>query len=367
MKFKLGILFFLLLVLFFSCKEEVKVLRIGALIPQSGSMEPYGRNVKNGLNLALNQINEQGGIGGRTLDIIFEDDASDEKVAVQKANQLIKDGVPAIIGGVSSNLALAVAPVCQAAKVVFISPTASSPKLSGAGNYVFRNYPSDTLEGKVMANYAVRRMKVRSVAVLYIDNDYGQGLMQVFNDTFTGLGGVLTVQKSYAQGTTNFSDVVKGVKAAPADAVYLIGYYSEIAAMVQELKKQKVESKIISVEGVAQPIILEIASDAAEGLVYPQPPYTPDSPDAAIQKFVSSYKTRFNTKPDIDAAFSYDALRILAKAIEKCQNYPVDLRDRVADTNMKGLIGDIAFDSNGDVDITPKMFQITGGKFVPLE
>jgi ABC-type branched-subunit amino acid transport system substrate-binding protein len=121
------------------------------------------------------------------------------------------------------------------------------------------------------------------------------------------------------------------------------------------------------VEGVAQPIILEIAAEAAEGLVYPQPPYSPDSPDAAIQKFVSSYKQKYGTKPDIDAAFSYDALRIVARAIEKCQNYPTDLRARIADTNMKGLIGDIAFDGNGDVDITPRMFHIAGGKFMPLE
>lgn len=367
MKLKLGISFLVLLAVFFSCKEEVKVLRIGALIPMSGTLEPYGRNVKNGLTLALNQINDANGINGKKLDIIFEDDGSDEKVAAQKADALIKQGVPLIIGGITSPVALAVAPICERSKVVFLSPAASSPKLTTAGNYIFRNYPSDTLEGKVMAEYAVRRMQVKSVAVLYIDNEYGQGLMDVFNDTFTGLGGEITIQKSFTQGQTDFAALVKEVKGRPADAVYIIGYYSEIAGILQELKKQKVESKVISVEGVAQPIILEIASDAAEGLVYPQPPYSPDSKDAAIQKFVSSYKAKFNTKPDIDAAFSYDALRIVAKAIEKCQNYPVDLRDRMADTSMKGLVGDIAFDSNGDVDITPKMFHILGGQFVPLE
>lgn len=366
-KYYCAFLFLILLAFFVACKEEVKILRIGALIPQSGSLEAYGRNVKNGLTLALNQINDSGGIGGKKLDILFEDDASDEKVAVQKANSLIKEGVPIIIGGVTSSVALAIAPVCEANKVVFLSPTASSPKLTGAGNYVFRNYPSDSLEGKVMANYAVRRMQIRSVAVLFIDNDYGQGLMDIFNDTFTGLGGEITVQKSFKQGATNFVDIVKEIKSRPSDAVYIIGYYSEIAGIVQELKKQKVESKIISVEGVAQPIILEIASDAAEGLVYPQPPYSADSQDPAIQKFVSSYKAKFGTKPDIDGAFSYDALRIVAKAIEKCQKYPTDLRDRMADTNMKGLIGDITFDSHGDVDISPRMFQIHDGKFVPLD
>ena len=367
MKLKLGISFLVLLAFILSCKEEVKVLRIGALIPQSGTLEAYGRNVKNGLMLALNQINDMGGVNGKKLDIIFEDDGSDEKIAVEKANALIKQGVPVIIGGVTSNVALAIAPVCESNKVVLLSPSASSPKLTKAGSYVFRNYPSDSLEGKIMAEYAVRHMKIKSVAVLYIDNDYGQGLMDVFNDTFTGIGGEITIQKSFTQGQTDFAAIVKEVKGRPSDAVYIIGYYTEIAGILHELKKQKVESKIISVEGVAQPIILEIAAEDAEGLVYPQPPYSPDSPDAAIQKFVSSYRAKYGTKPDIDAAFSYDALRIVAKAIEKCQKYPVDLRDRMADTGMRGLAGDITFDSNGDVDITPKMFQIQGGKFVPLE
>lgn len=367
MRVKFCAAFLILFAIFFACKEEVQVYRIGALVPQSGTLEPYGRNVKNGLMLALSQVNEGKGPKDKKLDIVFEDDASDEKVAAQKADALIKQGVPLIIGGVTSPVALAVAPVCQSAKVVFLSPSASSPKLSGAGSYIFRNYPSDTLEGKVMANYAVRRMKIRSVAVLYIDNEYGQGLMDVFNDTFTGLGGEITVQKSFAQGETKFADLVKEVKSRPADAVYIIGYYAEIAGIVHELKKQKVESKIISVEGIAQPIILEIASEDAEGLVYPQPPYSPESDDPAVQKFVASYKAKFGTKPDIDAAFAYDALRIVARAIEKCQNYPADLRDRIADTNFRGLVGDIVFNSSGDVDIEPRMFTIHDGKFQPLE
>ena len=368
MKSRFWILLLLVTACLVACKEEPKVLRIGALIPQSGTLEPYGRNVKNGLLLALSQINDAGGIGGKKLDILFEDEKSDDAVAVQRAKDLIKQGgVPLIIGGVTSSVALAVAPVCESNKVVLLSPTASSPKLTGAGTYVFRNYPSDTVEGKVMAEYAVRRMKVRSVSTLYIDNEYGQGLMNVFHETFGKLGGTSVLEKSFAQGATDFVDIVKEVKANPSDAVYIIGYYSEIAAILQELKKQEVNSKIISVEGVAQPIILEIASEAAEGLIYPQPPYSPDSQEPAIQKFVSSYKAKFGTKPDIDAAFSYDALRIVAKAIEKCQNYPQDLRDRMADTNMRGLIGDIAFDSNGDVDITPHIFKISEGRFVPVE
>lgn len=355
-------------ILTFACSEEPKVYRVGAMVPLSGSLEAYGRNMKNGMTLALDEINAAGGIKGKKLDILFEDDRSTEKIAVSKSEELIKNAhVPAIIGGANSNITLAMAPVCEKNKVVLLSPAASSPKLSGFGRYVFRNYPSDTEEGKVMAQYAVRRMRIRTVSIVYIDNDYGQGLEGVFKDTFTSLGGAVSIAKPYPPNTTDFVAVVKELKANPTDGVYIIGYYTEIAAFLQEVQKQKLTSKLLSVEAVAQPMILEIAPEAAEGLTYPQPPYNPDSTDPEIQKFVAAYRAKFPTKPDLDAAFSYDAIKIVAKAIENCRTYPQDLRDRIADTNYKGITGDISFDANGDVDITPHIFQIKDGKFVPVQ
>lgn len=369
MKSLVGILFCLVAVIgIFACEEELKVYRVGAVIPLSGSAEAYGRNVKNGLTLALDEINGKGGIKGKNMDILFEDDRSDERSAKNKADGLIHNSeVPLIIGGVTSSIALAIEPVCEKSKVVLLSPTASSPKLSGIGQYFFRNYPSDTLEGRIMAEYAIRRMKVRSVAILYIDKEYGQGITQVFKERFTGLGGVVTFEKAYPEGTTNFTDYIKEIKSSPPDSIYLPGYYTEVAAALKEIQAQKVSAKLMSTQGMAQPMILEIAGDAAEGVVYPQPPFDPDNKSPEIQKFVAAYKAKFPTKPDIDAAFSYDALQIVAKAIENCANYPQDLRSRIADTNYKGITGDVAFGSNGDVDITPRMFQIKGGQFVPLE
>ncbi len=374
MKLRYGLILFLLLAFTITaCKQEAKIYRIGAELPLSGPMEDYGRNVKNGLMLALEEINAAGGIKrrgeseGKKIDIIFEDDGTDEKKAVEKTKSLMKSArVPLIIGGVTSGIALAIAPICEAEKIVLLSPTASSPKLSGAGQYIFRNYPSDALEGKVMAEYAVRHMNVRNVAIFYIDNEYGQGLMNVFKERFTGLGGLIAMEYPYTQGTTDFVAPVKQLKAKPPDAIYVIGYYAEIAAIMKEIRKQKVESKIISVEGLVQPLVLETAAEVVEGVIYPQPHYNPESPDPKIQEFVKAYRTKFNTKPDIDAAFSYDALRIVAKAIEQSANYPVDLRDRIADVSMRGIIGDISFDANGDVDIRPEIFQIKGGKFVPV-
>src|SRR5262245_5280495 len=175
MKSWIGVFFVIIAIITVSCNEELKVYRIGAVIPLSGSLEAYGRYMKNGITLALDEVNAAGGIKGKKLDVLFEDDTSTEKMTVTKAEELIKTPqVPVIIGGATSNLTLGMAPVCEKNKVVLLSPAASSPKLSGIGQYIFRNYPSDTKEGKVMAEYAVRRMKIRTISIVYIQNDYGQ-------------------------------------------------------------------------------------------------------------------------------------------------------------------------------------------------
>jgi branched-chain amino acid transport system substrate-binding protein len=355
-----------LVILSFACKEEVQVYRIGAVIPTSGAFDAYGRNVKNGMILALDEVNQQG-IKGKKMDILIEDDASEEKKAVEKANQLIGNGIPVLIGGVTSNEALAMAPVCEAKKVVLISPTATSPKLTGIGQYFFRTFPSDTLEGRVMAEYAIRRMKIRTIAILYIDKEYGQGITNVFKDRFQQLGGTVIYEKAYPEGSTDFKPMVAEIKTANPDGVYLPGYYTEIAVILKEIKAQELNLKKLSVQGMATPVFLEIVEDAGEGVVYPQPPYNPTSNDPAIQKFVSAYKAKFPTEPDVDAAFAYDAIKVIAKAIEGCTQYPKDLRSRIADTNYRGVTGEITFNAGGDVDITPLMYQVKDGKFVPIQ
>lgn len=361
------ILFVIVALFAFACKSEIEVYRIGAVVPLSGGADAYGQVVKNGLMLALEEVNKQGGINGKPMDILFEDDKSDEKSAVGKVEELSK-AAPLIIGGVTSNIALAIAPVCGQKKVVCISPSASSPKLSGVSPYFFRNYPSDTLEGHVMAEYAVRKMKIGSVAILYVDNEYGQGLDSVFKQRFQELQGTITTEKGYPKGTTDFSAMIRELKSAPSDAVYLPGYFDEVGGLLKEIKAQKLNVKLISSGGFASPQVFDTAGEAAEGVVFPQPPYDPKSTDHAIETFVTAYKRKFYSEPNVYAAYAYDAFKIVAKVVASCANYPTDLRQRMADVSgFKGLTGDISFDSNGDVDVTPRMFVVKGGAFQPLD
>lgn len=351
-----------------ACKEEISIYRIGALLPTTGEAEGYGQQVKHGLTLAMDEINAAGGIQGKKIDIFFDDDESNEQKAVQKATNMISTShVPLIIGGVTSNIALAVIPVCQQKQVVLLSPSASSPKLSGISQYFFRNYPSDSLEGRVMADYTVRKMNVKKVAILFLDKEYGQGLTNVFKQEFTSLGGIVSYEQGYREGATDFSAYVKEIKFAAPDAVYLPGYYTEVAYILRELKKQDVHARVISSGAMGSPRILEMAEEEAEGVVFPQAPYDTNNTNPVVQKFISNYKAKFYTEPDVYSAYAYDALKIVASAIEKCgDKYPQELRTRVAGiTGFHGVTGEVGFDSKGDVDVIPHILQVKGGAFVP--
>ena len=366
-RFVLFIVFLALALVAGGCKEKVTIYRIGALLPTTGEAEGYGQQVKHGLTLAMDEINSSGGITGKKIDIFFDDDESNEQKAVQKITTMINTShVPLVIGGVISNTALAIIPICQQKQVVLLSPSASSPKLSGIGKYFFRNYPSDTLEGHVMAEYAVTKMKIKKVAVLYLDKEYGQGLRDVFKERFSAQGGAVVYEQGYSEGATDFSAYVKEIKTAAPDAVYLPGYYTEIAEILRELKKQEVSAPVISSGGMASPRILEMAAEEAEGVIFPQAPYDTNSTNPVVVKFVSNYKAKFYTEPDVYAAYAYDALKIVAGAIEKCTAYPQDLRDKIAATSrFHGVTGEVSFDAKGDVEITPHIMQVKGGAFAP--
>ncbi len=166
------------------CKKEepqAKEIKIGAILPLTGSAAPYGENAKRGIELALTEINAAGGIQGSRIRVLFEDSRTDPKEAVSALNKLYSThGVRYIIGDINSSGVLAMAPIAEKNKIILLSPGASNPKISDAGEYIFRNWHSDALEGQVDAEHAYSKMNWRTAAVLYVDAAYGVGLAETF-------------------------------------------------------------------------------------------------------------------------------------------------------------------------------------------
>jgi len=349
-------------------KPRTKEIKIGAILPLTGDGAKYGQNAKKGIDLAVGEINSSGGFRQRLLRVIYEDSKMNPAEGVSAIRKLITvDKVPAIIGAMASSVTLAIAPIAEKNNVVLLSPASSAPAISKAGDYIFRNTYSDIYEGPRMGHYAYDRLNFREMAVLYINNDFGVGLTTSFRQSFVKLGGKMVAKESYEQGSSDFRTQLNKIKQSKPDAIYIVGY-SEMGQLLRQAKEIGVKSSFLSCIMFEDPKILEIAKDAAEGIIYAYPAYDPNSGQQNISNFVSGFEQKYKKKPDIYAASSFDSLKILAHAMNKGGFQPASIKKALYSIkDFPGITGLTTFDSNGDVTKPIGIKQVQNGKFTWLE
>ena len=240
----------------FGCvKKEEKEIKIGAVLPLTGSAAVWGENSRMGLEIALEEVNAAGGVKGKKVNLIFEDSQSDSAKAVSALQKLIStDKVSVVIGDIASSSVLAMAPIAEKAKVVLLSPGASNPDISKAGEFIFRNWQSDALEGKVDAKYAYEHLG-KNVAVLYVSNAYGTGLKTVFEESFQKLGGKILASESFEQGATDMRSQLNKIRSLKLDAIYMPGYPPEMAILLRQAKEMGIKVPFLSVQAFDDPKI----------------------------------------------------------------------------------------------------------------
>ncbi len=365
--YSLAVCLVLLIICAQSCKpiKEETVIKIGAIMPLTGDGAKYGETAKNAINLAIDEINEKKSTK-KKIEVIFEDSKGDPKTGVLAVQMLISThNVPVIIGGLFSSVTLAVSPILNKNKVVLLSPTSSAPEITNAGDYIFRNCASDIFEGNIMAEFSIRKMKLEKVAILYVNNDYGLGIKDVFTTNYIKLGGEILISETFDQGTTDFRLQLSKIKKYNPDAIYIIGY-KELAQLLRQSRELDINKQFLSTVMFEDPEILKIAGDSAEGVIYSARTYDPKSNAHNIKKFVKKYVDKYNVEPDIFAALSYDAIKIISLAIlesnaeltaESIKNYIYTVK------HYPGIVGDTTFDKNGDVIQQAVIKIVRGGKF----
>jgi len=348
--------------------EESKVIKIGAILQLTGDMAIFGESFKKGIDMAVEVINTAGGIQGKKVKIIYEDDAAKAKLAVSAFRKLItQDKVQAVIAGGMSSTAMSIAPIAEENKVVIISPTASAPALSEFKNYFFRIQASDNYEGRVMAEFAYKKLDTKEVGIFYVNNDWGQGLAEVFKDRFTALGGEVTIRESHELGATDFKTQITKIKTVNPENLYLIGYLQEMSIILRQMRELGLKPRILSAYGFHDPKLLEMAGDIAENAIFTMPTYDPESDDPTIVKFVERYKAKYGKEPDMFAAHTYDCMKILAYAMRDGATTGPEISaclHKVA--NFPGVTGENTFDENGDVVKPLRIFTVKEGKFTPF-
>lgn len=317
---------------------------IGEYGSMTGGQATFGVSTHNGIMLAVDEINVAGGVGGRKLRVITEDDQSKAEEAANTVTKLIsQNNVIAVLGEVASSSSLAAAPICQSNKVPMITPSSTNEKVTQVGDYIFRMCFIDPYQGEAMANYLTRELKTKTAALLIdVKSDYSTGLAANFKKTFTGNGGKITLEQSYAQGDSDFRSQLTSIKATNPDVIFVPGYYNDIGQIAIQARDLGMKMPLAGGDGWESPKLIEIGGKALEGSFYSNH-YHVDDPSPAVRDFVQKYQERFGAKPDSLAALGYDSVRVLSDAIKRAGGTDgPKLRDAIAATsNFSGVTGNI--------------------------
>ena len=344
-------------------------MRIGAIVSRSGAAVEYGERVSRGFDLAVDEINAEGGVDGRRLELVYRDDSTNADMGLYAARDLVEqERIGVVLGPVSSTVMLRVAPFCERQRVLLLSPSASAPQISEAGEYVFRTYPSDVLEGASMAEFA-RDLGLDRVGILAVDNEYGSSLSRVFEGRFQDAGGTIALVQTFVEGdAASRLTAVTGLAAAAPRGVYLAAYGGDVAAILTLLRSSGLRPLVLGTSAVSQDIVRQ-AGAAAENAVFPSASFDADAEDVAARRFVTAYRARYQEPPDVYAAHAYDAVQVLAEAARRAESWrPDDLRKAILSIdNHDGASGRMAFDPNGDVMQYPRLFVVRGGQFVAYD
>jgi branched-chain amino acid transport system substrate-binding protein len=349
-------------------RKSAESLKVGAVLPLTGSAAVWGQNAKMGMDLAIDQINSGGGVNGKRLVVIYEDSQSDPTLATSALQKLISaDGIQVVIGDIASSSVLAMAPIAERNKVVLLSPGASNPEISHAGRYIFRNWQSDALEGEVDARFAYDKLKWRRVALLHVNNAYGTGLADVFKRVFANLGGTVLREEFFEQGATDVRTQITKIAATKPDGIYMPGYPPEMATALKQMRELAVTLPILSVQAFDDPEILKRAGDAANGVIF-SVPTPPDPKQPVVSAFRSQYVKTYQKEPGVCSDTGYDAVRIVAWAFGQNAATGTQIREKMAALkDFPGAAGRTTFDANGDVVRDFSFLEVRDGKFQPTE
>jgi branched-chain amino acid transport system substrate-binding protein len=347
--------------------SEIVIGEYGSL---TGTTATFGQSTDNGIRLAFDEINAAGGLLGKPVKVLVEDDRSQPEEATTAVTKLINQSkVVAVLGEVSSSRSLAAAPICQSNKVPMVSPSSTNPRVTQVGDYIFRVCFIDPFQAPVMAKFAAKTLKVKKVAILTdVRNDYSIGLQTFFRQNFKSLGGEIVAEQSYSEGDSDFRAQLTQIKATNPEAIYVPGYYTEVATIARQARELGITVPLLGGDGWDSPKLFEIGGEALDGC-YISNHYSVDDPSPAIQKFVSDYKKKYNQVPDALAALGYDAAKILADAIRRAGSTDGEkIRDALKTVkDFVGVTGTITINADRNAVKPAVVLKIDKGKFHYVE
>ncbi len=339
-------------------------IKVGVYGDTTGATSSFGQSTKNGIQLAFDEANASGGVNGKKLEMVFEDDQGTPEKAKTVISKLIsQDKVVAVLGEVASSNSLAAAPVAQEAKIPMITPSSTNPKVTEVGDYISRVCFIDPFQGSVMAKFAANSLKAKTAAILGDNSsDYSKGLTQFFEEEFTKLGGKVITKQTYAQKDQDFKAQLTQMRDQKPDVIYVPGYYGEVGIIAKQARELGMNQPLLGGDGWDSPELWKLGGASLKP-AYISNHYSADNPAPEIQNFVKNYKAKFNVAPDSLAALAYDSAKVLIDAIKRAGGTEsAKLKDAInATKNFAGVTGTINLDEKRNAVKSAVVLELNPG------
>lgn len=329
-----------------SSGANADVIKIGGIAPLTGDVAVYGVAADNGVKLAIEEINANGGLLGKQIQYVVYDDKGDPTEAVNAYKKLTSnDKVDAIVGAVTSKPTLTVTPLAAKDGIPIITPTATALEVTSAGPNIFRACFIDPYQGEVMAKFAVEELGASKAAIIYnTADDYSVGVAEAFKEAVEGYGTQVVSFEGYNGDDKDFKAVLTNVKSQGPDVLFIPDYYNRVGLIAQQAKEVGITATLLGADGWDG--VIGVNPDAVEGAYFCNH-YSTDDAAEEVQNFLKVYKEKYNEDPVSFAALGYDAMKILAAAIEKAGSTDKDaVVKALAETDITSVTGKITFDEN---------------------
>ncbi len=353
-----------------SCKKEGAAegndIIIGEYASMTGQTATFGQSVHAGAVLAIDEINQGGGVIGKKIVLKSEDDQSKTEDATAAVQKLInRDKVIALLGEVASSRSKAGGPIAQQSKIPMISPASTNEDVTKIGDYIFRICFIDPFQGNALASFAKKSLGAKRAAILQdTKQDYSIGLANAFRETFRKSGGDVVSEQAYSSGDKDFRSALTSIRATNPDVIFIPGYYNEVSLIVRQARELGITVPLLGGDGWDSDELTKGAEQQFNN-TYLSNHFSVEDPDAAVQNFVTKYKAKFQKDPDAMAALGYDAARILTEAIKRAGTTDAaKLRDAIAATkDFNGVTGKITLNAQRNAEKPITILKIVNGKY----
>ena len=341
---------------------------IASANPMTGDSAQFGDMKVKAIELALDEINEKGGIDGREVKLLVGDDTGNPKEAPNVAQKFASDKkIMAVIGHWNSSCTLAARGIYEQSQIPVITDSVNKAITDGTTPHIYRISLTDTTQAQHLAKYAYNELGKRKVAILYTANDFGTGLNNDFTEAFNELGGEIVASEMYFEGQSkDFSPQITKIKSKKPDLVFVAGYYVETALIAQQAKTSGLNTPMLGTEGISSEELVKLGGDAVEGIKF-SGFFHPEVEYPGTREFVEAFKEKYDKEPDTYAALAYDSAKIILEAMqengtnrEAIKNYLDNVKD------FPGVAGPISF-VNNDVTRGIIILTVKDGKIVPAE